>query len=47
MSATIILNSSNRDLTSNNRFVYNFPSNVKFNEGDTIGIESINMYNSI
>ena len=47
MSSTIILNSNNRDLTSNNRFVYNFPSNVKFNEGDTIGVEEINMYNSI
>jgi len=47
MSSTIILNSTNRDLTSDNRFIYTFPSNVKFNPGDTIGVESISMYNSI
>lgn len=47
MSSTIILNSNNRDATTNYRFVYNFPSHVQFSEGDTIGVESINMYNII
>ena len=46
-SSTIILNSTNRDPTTNNRFTYNFPSNVKFNEGDTVAVENISLYNSI
>lgn len=44
---TIILNSSHKDPNSNCRFVYNFPSNAKFATGDTIGVESLSLYNSI
>lgn len=44
---TIILNSSNRDGNTGGRFIYKFPSNVKFSESDTIGVESISLYNSI
>ena len=47
MLSTIILNSTHRDTNSNNRFIYNFPSNVKFNAGDTIAVESISIYNSV
>ena len=44
---TIIINSTHRDLNSNSRFIYPFPSNTRFEAGDTIGVESIALYNSI
>ncbi len=44
---TIIMNSQNFDSTSNNRFIYNFPSNIKMEAGTTIGVESVSVYNSI
>jgi len=44
---TIILNSTHRDGASNSRFIYNFPSITKFEKGDTIGVASISMNNSI
>lgn len=47
MSHTVIINSSHRDLTSNNRFIYKFPSSVKFERGDSVALQSISMYNSI
>ena len=44
---TVILNSQNFDSTSTNRFIYNFPSNIKMEAGTTIGVESLSVYNSI
>ena len=44
---TIIINSTHKDPNSNSRFIYPFPSNTRFEPGDTVGVESIALYNSI
>ena len=43
----LVLNSSNYVTGSNNQFQYNFPSGVKFQEGDQIAVSSVEMFNSI
>lgn len=43
---TIILNASNKMSNTTNRYLYRFPSAVKFKEGDTIALQSISLYNS-
>ena len=43
----LVLNSSNYVPNTNNTFQYNFPSSVKFVEGDMVAVSSVNMFNSI
>ena len=43
----LVINSSNYVPNSNNTFEYNFPSSVKFKEGDKIAVSSVSMFNSI
>ena len=45
MATTLILNSNNKVTPS--KYEYVFPSNVKFDKGDKLGLQSISMYNSI
>lgn len=44
MSSNIILNKNNIVNKGNNKLVYNFPSDVVFNEGDTVAISHLNIY---
>lgn len=44
MSANIILNKNNIVNKGNNKMVYNFPSDVTFNEGDTVALSHLNIY---
>ena len=48
MSENIVLNSNNilSNSLGNNILEYNFPSSVKFNEGDTIALSGLHMYYS-
>ena len=46
MSRTLVINSSNYVIGSNNKFVYRFPNTINFSEGSTIGLSSISIYNS-
>jgi hypothetical protein len=46
MSTTIVLNSTNKDANLSNRFVYNFPSTVRFSKNDTISLNSLSIYHS-
>jgi hypothetical protein len=43
---TIIINTSNHVENTDNQYIYTFPSTVKFNDGDAIGVSSIALYNS-
>ena len=43
---TIIINSSDYVAGSVNQYTYNFPSTVKFGDGDQIGVAGISIYNS-
>lgn len=43
---TIIINTSNHVENTENQYIYTFPSTVKFNDGDAIGVSSIALYNS-
>ena len=43
---TIIINSSNYVSGTFNTFTYNLPVSTKFNDGDTVGVASIALYNS-
>ena len=43
---TIIINTSNHVENTDNQYVYTFPSTVKFNDGDAIGVSSVALYNS-
>ena len=43
---TIILNSTNKDPNSQNKYIYNFPTNVKLTKGDTISMSSVSIFNS-
>ena len=45
MSNTLILNSRHR--TSQNRYEYVFPSNVKFDKGDRVALQGVSLYNSV
>ena len=46
MSRTLVINSSNYVIGSNNKFVYRFPNTINFSEGSSIGLSSISIYNS-
>ena len=46
MSKTLVINSSNYVIGSNNKFVYRFPNTQKFEAGSSIGLSSISIYNS-
>jgi hypothetical protein len=46
MSSTIIINSTHFDTTSNNKFVYRFPSNVKFSKGSSVALQSFTINNT-
>ena len=46
MSRTLVINSSNYVVGSNNKFVYRFPNTINFDAGSTIGLSSISIYNS-
>ena len=46
MSRTLVINSSNYVIGSNNRFVNRFPNTINFSEGSSIGLSSISVYNS-
>ena len=43
---TILLNSTHKDPTNSNRFIYNFPTTVKFGKGDCVSLSAISIYNS-
>jgi hypothetical protein len=43
---TNIINTSNHVENTDNKYVYTFPSTVKFNDGDAIGVSSVALYNS-
>ena len=43
---TIILNAGNKVPNTTNRYLYRFPSAVKFSKEDTIALQSISIYNS-
>lgn len=45
MSSVVILNQTHFDSSSTNRFVYRFPSNMKFTK-QTIALQSISMMNT-
>ena len=46
MSKTLVINSSNYIIGSNNKFVYRFPNTQSFEAGSSIGLSSISIYNS-
>ena len=46
MSRTLVINSSNYVVGSNNKFVYRFPNTVNFEAGSSIGLSGISIYNS-
>ena len=46
MSKTLVINSSNYVIGSNNKYVYRFPNSVNFEVGSSIGLSSISIYNS-
>ena len=46
MSKTLVINSSNYIIGSNNKFVYRFPNTQTFEVGSSIGLSSISIYNS-
>ena len=46
MSKTLVINSSNYVIGSNNKFVYRFPNTQTFEAGSSIGLSSISIYNS-
>ena len=46
MSKTLVINSSNYMIGSNNKFVYRFPNTQTFEAGSSIGLSSISIYNS-
>ena len=46
MSKTLVINSSNYVVGSNNKYVYRFPYSVNFEVGSSIGLSSISIYNS-
>ena len=46
MSKTLVINSSNYVVGSNNKYVYRFPNSVNFEVGSSIGLSSISIYNS-
>ena len=46
MSKTLVINSSNYIIGSNNKFVYRFPNTQTFEAGSSIGLSSISIYNS-
>ena len=43
---TILINSSNFVLGSNNKFVYNLPTSWKSENGDQLGVGGVSLYNS-
>ncbi len=43
---TLVINSSNYVANSRNQYVYTFPSTVKFDDGDSVGVASLSLYNS-
>ena len=43
---TLVINSSNYVANSTNQYVYTFPSTVKFDDGDSVGVASLSLYNS-
>ena len=43
---TIIINSSNYVPDSGNTYIYEFPSQIKFNENHKIGVSAVSIYNS-
>lgn len=43
---TIVINSSNYVLGSGNEYVYEFPSQLKFNENHKLGVSGVSIYNS-
>ena len=46
MSKTLVINSSNHVIGSNNKFVYRFPNTQTFEAGSSIGLSSTSIYNS-
>ena len=46
MSKTLVINSSNYIIGSNNKFVYRFPNTQTFEAGSSVGLSSISIYNS-
>ena len=46
MSKTLVINSSNYVVGSNNKYVYRFPNSINFEVGSSIGLSSISIYNS-
>ena len=46
MSRTLVINSSNYVVGSNNKFVHRFPNRVIFEAGSSIGLSGISIYNS-
>lgn len=42
----LLINSKNKDKNVSNKFVYQFPSNIFFEDTDRIGLASISIYNS-
>ena len=45
-SKTLVINSSNYVIGSNNKYVYRFPNSINFEVGSSIGLSSISIYNS-
>ena len=43
---TLVINTSNYVPNSINQYVYTFPSTVKFDDGDSVGVSSCSLYNS-
>lgn len=43
---TIVINSSNYVLGSGNEYIYEFPSQLKFNENHKLGVSGVSIYNS-
>lgn len=43
---SVIISQSHFDTSSTNRFVYRFPSNMKFNKGQTISLQSMSFNNT-
>jgi hypothetical protein len=43
---TIVINSSNYVVGSGNAYVYDFPSQLKFNENHKLGVSGVSIYNS-
>ena len=46
MSSTIIINSTHFETSSGNRFVYRFPTNMKFAKGQSVALQSISINNT-